>query len=632
MSTSKPETELMFLEQQARWQYRTLGHKGHWTQCHAQDVNKSKLISRELLYGEEEVIKWAKAYNGKANLFIGRNPRNAAGNVSEVLSTTIDLDPIRDKGTAATDELHRLALEAGAGLKSMSGLLCSSGNGALVIFPFDKAVVPSDTFERQLQLFEIQVRELIDKDTKYGGKVNVDSTYDFPRLVKLLGSISTKGDRRLWRYAKLLSPMAGAVPTGAKTIRERITSLEIPSTHVSARDGQGVDSKGVGQESWSQADRLKLAETSIKRLKRERVDDYGDWIRVGCALREFGDAGYRIWTDWSRQSSKFDESVCRDKWDSFAPQPEFTVGALFHWAESDSPRPPVITKVSDTGFWEASKSVSAIPELWTPQNRINSQAGNEAGEAISTGYNWLDKRLSGGYKSGAVYVVHGVTNSGKSTFLVQTARHCCELGKRVLFVATEATASEIEERYLANGTGISGSQISSGSVSEQHGHKLADYKSQFEASHKLGIYYATSPDTNLLERYVQDFNPDIVIWDYYQHFHTADNMRYNQLAEYARWFESAAIKYQVPFLVGSQLHLRVDFKSNKKLTSNMTHVKDCPVINDSAKVVMVIDWDTASQSAQEQVVVNFRLEKNKGPQGEMLLKLDRSIPRFSEES
>lgn len=47
-------------------------------------------------------------------------------------------------------------------------------------------------------------------------------------------------------------------------------------------------------------------------------DSYDDWVTIGMALRSrFGEAGYDIWYNWSRSSSKFQPSEMPRKWISF---------------------------------------------------------------------------------------------------------------------------------------------------------------------------------------------------------------------------------------------------------------------------------------------------------------------------
>lgn len=49
--------------------------------------------------------------------------------------------------------------------------------------------------------------------------------------------------------------------------------------------------------------------------------EYDEWLKVGMALKdELGASGFSVWDAWSAQSSKYDPSVMRSKWDSFKGQ------------------------------------------------------------------------------------------------------------------------------------------------------------------------------------------------------------------------------------------------------------------------------------------------------------------------
>lgn len=50
-------------------------------------------------------------------------------------------------------------------------------------------------------------------------------------------------------------------------------------------------------------------------LKHVDADDYSAWVNVGMALKPYGENGYRIWTEWSARSDKFDAAAQRRKWE-----------------------------------------------------------------------------------------------------------------------------------------------------------------------------------------------------------------------------------------------------------------------------------------------------------------------------
>jgi putative DNA primase/helicase len=64
-------------------------------------------------------------------------------------------------------------------------------------------------------------------------------------------------------------------------------------------------------------------------------DDYGDWVRVGLALKSElpGADGAALWHWWSRLSTKYVEKEAERKWRSFKPR-SIGAGTLFYLAEN----------------------------------------------------------------------------------------------------------------------------------------------------------------------------------------------------------------------------------------------------------------------------------------------------------
>ena len=88
---------------------------------------------------------------------------------------------------------------------------------------------------------------------------------------------------------------------------------------------------------------LAAATEALNRLSQHRCDDYHEWLSIGMALSDLGDAGLQLWDTWSRKSAKYQAGVCAQKWASLEPGNGITLGTLFHKAEEDSPSPQVKT-------------------------------------------------------------------------------------------------------------------------------------------------------------------------------------------------------------------------------------------------------------------------------------------------
>jgi hypothetical protein len=85
--------------------------------------------------------------------------------------------------------------------------------------------------------------------------------------------------------------------------------------------------------------KVRMAEDAVGYLKGGEVDDYDDWVQVGMCLAELANDGRRIWTEWSKRSTKFRPGETRDTWGSFqagdpADPRTVTLGTLFLRAEA----------------------------------------------------------------------------------------------------------------------------------------------------------------------------------------------------------------------------------------------------------------------------------------------------------
>jgi hypothetical protein len=115
-------------------------------------------------------------------------------------------------------------------------------------------------------------------------------------------------------------------------------------------------------------DDVVTALTAMKWLKKERADDRDIWIKVGMALHSVDDGGVLLaaWDKWSRESDKFVEGECAEKWAGFDGEREerVTLGSLIHWAEEDGwERPKIEFTVGGAkgGAWAPAVPLAVVP-------------------------------------------------------------------------------------------------------------------------------------------------------------------------------------------------------------------------------------------------------------------------------
>lgn len=101
----------------------------------------------------------------------------------------------------------------------------------------------------------------------------------------------------------------------------------------------------------------RLARAALEHFPAESCDDYASWIWVGMCLKQLGDEGYDIWTDWSARSDKFDSGDVDGHWDSFRaaepgelarPGGSLGLGSLFREAMDHGWRGPAWAEEEET--------------------------------------------------------------------------------------------------------------------------------------------------------------------------------------------------------------------------------------------------------------------------------------------
>jgi hypothetical protein len=83
-----------------------------------------------------------------------------------------------------------------------------------------------------------------------------------------------------------------------------------------------------------------LAASALRFITPMAVD-YNDWLMIGMALHELGEAGLALWNEWSKLcKEKYEDGACAAKWATFSTAQELngqgvTLGTLFNLAQKN---------------------------------------------------------------------------------------------------------------------------------------------------------------------------------------------------------------------------------------------------------------------------------------------------------
>lgn len=122
-------------------------------------------------------------------------------------------------------------------------------------------------------------------------------------------------------------------------------------------DARDLDGRAIGRDGRTEPDEDDLAryrEPDWPRIASALAvipaDDRDDWLTVGMALHDESggsERGFEAWSDWSRQSEKFNERDQRRTWESFGrSKSRVSIGTLFHMADRVRARQPRDSRLS----------------------------------------------------------------------------------------------------------------------------------------------------------------------------------------------------------------------------------------------------------------------------------------------
>ena len=621
-------SDILFLESHVRALYRLLGHrKGEYTDVRVIDVNKkgSAPLARKLLQGEESFVAFAKQWNGEGNVFVGRNPRSADAKVCRIGCFTLDIDPEREAGTASTAVQFQRAIEAARKIVQTyrSGYIAESGNGTLVVYRTPEYDGDFKAYERALARLQDEAQKLCPEGVK------VDATHDSARLIKVIGTMSTKGDRKDWRvsrFDRIPSPPYRV----SEALRPFLSAVSVEDSSIKA--GQPIHN--LSETTLSPTARLKNAEDALTRLGAHRAEDYDSWLKVGIALKEFGDVGLQLWRTWSKKSPKYKEGDCEGKWgsfkrDSLTDGPKLSIGTIIKWAEQDSPS-------SIRGAHGLPAGIS-LSELYSPNGNLGEhkrrllERGVSAGPELPTGLTNLD-RHTWGFVRGELFTVAARTGIGKTSIATAIARNLLQNGKRVLFFSTEMSANLIINRMLSAETKLSGDCFKTGQFSDEQLKELdRGYAWLKEVGERLAICDSTSPGIERVKALANDYKPDVLVFDHIQRVGgKSDSIRHN-VSEFIRGLKDTARTNNCAVLVLSQLRRMFrDLKSGQIPPPQMSDLKESGTIEEESGQVLLLS--VMSERPDDPVChLLGSLEKNRfGETCKIGIEFDRSIAIFRE--
>ena len=211
-------------------------------------------------------------------------------------------------------------------------VIVNSGNGLQALFLMDSPI-PKEEWDK--------TASNLASAYKTGGiKDDPSRTQDISSLMRLPDTLNHRNPANpkktgvslygepisLQEFQKGLSRVTQFAPEAAARLSE------IPaSPRVQKADANDDFLPPPNPESQENVERVKSALFTIPGF-----DDRAPWLKVGMMLHSTGwDSAFDLWTQWSKQSGKYDEADQRRVWQSFHEDGGVSIGTLFHMAKEN---------------------------------------------------------------------------------------------------------------------------------------------------------------------------------------------------------------------------------------------------------------------------------------------------------
>ncbi len=252
MESPRPDADVI------RATYRWLAHAPHGVSEVRVIRPGGGIVGIGFFDDEEAFVRECVRTNAAGNVYAGIQPRprrllelaanvvrplrTGAGrkDIEVVTATVIDLDPVRPKDTASTEA----ELAAAIGAADAAATWCEaqglgrprrmmSGNGGQLWFampPIALTAENRDVVQANLRGFEAEVRAHVETDS-----IKVDSIHDLARIIKVIGTVSHKGEATSERPHRTSSPLDGFERSENAALGKRLCAPAAAGTATAAR-------------------------------------------------------------------------------------------------------------------------------------------------------------------------------------------------------------------------------------------------------------------------------------------------------------------------------------------------------------------------------------------------------------
>ncbi|NCD05356.1 MAG: replicative DNA helicase [Spirochaetia bacterium] len=278
----------------------------------------------------------------------------------------------------------------------------------------------------------------------------------------------------------------------------------------------------------------------------------------------------------------------------------------------------------------AGEYYSATSLLIDTITNIEKRAQEDGFTGYSTGFNDLDKRLSGGFKEQDYVIIGARPSIGKTAFALTMAINMLTKNYyRVGFLSLEMKATDLLERALTGISRVDFSHIRTGLLTES---ELAQIFDACDNLSKQKFFIQDTPNMQLNDirsqarKMKREDDIQILFIDYIGLIQNTDNSvpRHEQIANISRTLKQLTRELNIPIIVLSQVGRQTDGQLPR-----LSDLRESGSIEQDADIVILLHRNNAEDVPIQKTEVLIAKNRN-GETGKLELGFHRKIVRFEE--
>lgn len=280
---------------------------------------------------------------------------------------------------------------------------------------------------------------------------------------------------------------------------------------------------------------------------------------------------------------------------------------------------------------DEAKSLNLSEGLIGLVKRIREQQKNPTiSETVSTGYDEIDEKLSGGYRRGVFSLICARPAMGKTVIMLNQAIEAAKKGAKVLFVSIEMDLTQCLQRILSKVSAVKMKKI----LQPEHitDPEIAELDAAATEAAKLYgknlfIEEVTSINAPQLESkikfYQKQFGVELVFVDYIQIMKTRNNNTPKEVSDFSEIsydLRELAKATQVALVLGAQLSRDVEKRDDKRpLDSDLKNSGSFE--QDAAAIIHLYRDVVYNKDTEEKRILEVIIGKNRFGEGNITIKL-----------